>query len=250
MKVPEKTEPQTVTQTVIIKEEDFVIQAVEKNTANIVKIGFLKKRPSILAPLGGSPTDKLEVEFVGTGFVLGTEGFVIVPESMVPDDKPLLAEPLAVAVIFEVDVLKKDKERGLVLAHVKVPLPEGDVTKGEVKGGDALPKFVPVVFADTDKVQVGQTAIALGVDNGLGLLLGVVSRLNGSSSVLGNVANVYTTIETDSRYSGGPLLNTAAEVIGINIVTAKGERFTMSAKTIQAMLKEYEETKIPQKTTL
>ncbi len=115
---------------------------------------------------------------------------------------------------------------------VTVVLRDGRQFQGEVRGTDepsdlAVVKIdgnsLPVAnLADSDTVQVGDWAIAVG--NPLGLdntvTLGIVSTLNRSSSQAGIPDKRLDFIQTDAAInpgnSGGPLLNDRGEVIGIN----------------------------------
>ncbi|MGB3405163.1 MAG: HhoA/HhoB/HtrA family serine endopeptidase [Microcoleaceae cyanobacterium] len=115
---------------------------------------------------------------------------------------------------------------------VTVVLRDGREFQGEVRGTDepsdlAVIKIngnnLPVAaLADSETVQVGDWAIAVG--NPLGLdntvTLGIVSTLNRSSSQAGIPDKRLDFIQTDAAInpgnSGGPLLNDRGEVIGIN----------------------------------
>lgn len=117
--------------------------------------------------------------------------------------------------------------------RVTVTLKDGRQFEGEVLGADevtdmALVKIqtdsdLPIApLGDSDQVQVGDWAIAVG--NPLGLdntvTLGIVSTLNRSSSAVGIPDKRLDFIQTDAAInpgnSGGPLLNEQGEVIGIN----------------------------------
>jgi serine protease Do len=78
-------------------------------------------------------------------------------------------------------------------------------------------------LGDSDRLKVGQKAIAIGNPFGLGhtLTTGIVSALNRSIITEENV-QIDNLIQTDTAInpgnSGGPLLNSSGEVIGINTV--------------------------------
>jgi putative serine protease PepD len=81
-------------------------------------------------------------------------------------------------------------------------------------------KLHPVTFANSDKVQVGDTVYAIGAPFGLSgsFTEGVVSNLHQSGATAsGNLSNL---IQTDAAInpgnSGGPLVNSQGEVVGIN----------------------------------
>jgi len=116
--------------------------------------------------------------------------------------------------------------------RVTVTLKDGRTFDGKVQGVDAVTdlavvkidgKDLPVApLGDSDKVQVGDWAIAVG--NPLGLdntvTLGIVSTLKRSSAQVGIPDKRIDFIQTDAAInpgnSGGPLLNGQGEVIGIN----------------------------------
>jgi Do/DeqQ family serine protease len=116
--------------------------------------------------------------------------------------------------------------------RVTVTLKDGRVFDGKVQGVDPVTdlavvkidgKDLPVApLGDSDKVQVGDWAIAVG--NPLGLdntvTLGIVSTLKRSSAQVGIPDKRLDFIQTDAAInpgnSGGPLLNDRGEVIGIN----------------------------------
>lgn len=116
--------------------------------------------------------------------------------------------------------------------RVVVTLKDGRVFDGTVQGVDEVTDLavvkiagqsLPVVpLGDSDAVQVGDWAIAVG--NPLGLdntvTLGIISTLKRSSAKVGIPGKRIDFIQTDAAInpgnSGGPLLNGRGEVIGIN----------------------------------
>lgn len=116
--------------------------------------------------------------------------------------------------------------------RVTVRLKDGRTFEGEVRGTDEVTDLAVVKIngsglpiaslGDSDQVQVGDWAIAVG--NPLGLdntvTLGIVSTLNRSSAAVGIPDKRLDFIQTDAAInpgnSGGPLLNAQGEVIGIN----------------------------------
>lgn len=78
-------------------------------------------------------------------------------------------------------------------------------------------------FADSNKVNVGQRAIAIG--NPLGLSFTVTEGIISATDRVGpNNQPIYLQIDTplNSGNSGGPLINTEGEVIGINNFKIRG----------------------------
>jgi S1-C subfamily serine protease len=123
--------------------------------------------------------------------------------------------------------------------RVTVGLQNGQRVEGKVVGLDPLTDLAvvrlvsggpwPVApLGDSDAVQVGDWAIAVGNPFGLDntVTLGIVSSLNRNASMLGITDKRLDLIQTDAAInpgnSGGPLLNADGEVIGINTLVRSG----------------------------
>jgi S1-C subfamily serine protease len=127
---------------------------------------------------------------------------------------------------------------------------------------DGASGLTPATFADSDKVQVGDVAVAIGAPLGLSNTVteGIISALGravatGSDQTNGTVIDA---LQTDAAInpgnSGGALLNGAGEVIGINTAIATvasesqgsqsdqsgniGVGFAIPAKTAQRVAQE------------
>lgn len=130
---------------------------------------------------------------------------------------------------------------------IKVSFADGRKVKADLKGSDPSTDIAilqvhennvkALAFADSDQLQVGQIAIAIG--NPLGLqhtvTAGVVSAL-GRTLRASNGRLIDDVIQTDASLnpgnSGGPLVNSLGQVIGVNtamIPTAQGICFAVSS---------------------
>ena len=141
---------------------------------------------------------------------------------------------------------------------VKVTLKNGQTYEGEVMGTDSLTdvavikieadeELPAVVFADSDALQPGEWAIAIG--NPLGLdntvTTGIVSATGRTSAQVGVADKRVSFIQTDAAInpgnSGGPLLNAKGEVIGINtaiIQNAQGLGFAIPVNSARDIAEE------------
>ena len=141
--------------------------------------------------------------------------------------------------------------------NVKVTLKNGRTFEGEVMGTDPLTDVAvikieaedlpAVTFADSEQLQPGEWAIAIG--NPLGLdntvTTGIVSATGRSSAQVGVADKRVSFIQTDAAInpgnSGGPLLNAKGEVIGINtaiIQNAQGIGFAIPVNTARNIAEE------------
>jgi serine protease Do len=159
-------------------------------------------------PTGDLPQRPFRQEQSGTGFVVDKNGYIITNNH----------------VIAKVD-------------HIKVKLHNGDTGeyRAKVVGFDsetdlAVIKIdprgplVPVTIGNSDAVQVGDWAVAIGSPFGLdaSVTAGIVSALG--RDIGGGAMQLQRFIQTDAAInpgnSGGPLLNIRGEVIGVNTMIA------------------------------
>lgn len=130
---------------------------------------------------------------------------------------------------------------------IKVNFSDGRIVKAELKGTDPStdiavikiykPGQKALLFADSDSLMVGQIAIAIGNPLGLqhSVTAGVVSAL-GRTLRANNGRLIDDVIQTDAALnpgnSGGPLVNSSGQVIGVNtaiIPSAQGLCFAVSS---------------------
>jgi S1-C subfamily serine protease len=154
----------------------------------------------------------------GSGFVISSDGFLVTNNHVIED-----------------------------AAIVKVAFSDGVEIKAEIVGADpstdiAILKVYeggikPLQFADSAALEPGQIAIAIGNPMGLQhtVTTGVVSAL-GRSLRANNGRLIDDIIQTDAALnpgnSGGPLLNSSGQVIGVNtavIQSAQGLCFAVSS---------------------
>ena len=154
----------------------------------------------------------------GSGFIISSDGFVVTNHHVIEN-----------------------------ATDIKVAFTDGRIVNAELRGADpstdiAVLKLYEsglkaLSFTDSDALQAGQIAIAIG--NPLGLqhtvTAGVVRAL-GRTLRAGNGRLIDDVIQTDAALnpgnSGGPLVNSAGQVIGVNtatITSAQGLCFAVSS---------------------
>lgn len=218
----------------MINEEKIVIDAVKKVSPSVVSVIISKHLPKVkrinLSPFGSfeipmpeEKEDKKEPAKAahdkkqhvqiggGSGFIVNSEK----DHSLILTNKHVVHDHDA-----EYTVLIDDKEHE---AEVLCSDPLNDIAILKIKTG-GLPT---VKLGDSSKVEVGQTAIAIGTALGMftntvskGIISGLSRRIAASlgngeeTEVLRGI--IQTDVAINQGNSGGPLINTEGEVVGIN----------------------------------
>lgn len=140
--------------------------------------------------------------------------------------------------------------------EIKVTLPDERTFRGTLVGTDPFTdlavvridgKQLPTAhLGDSARLAVGETVVAIGnplwIEGGPTVTVGVVSALGRSMEQPG-LPMLHNLIQTDAAInagnSGGPLLNRAGQVVGINtavIASAHGIGFAISSNTARPIL--------------
>jgi len=202
---------QQKTQT-ILNEENAVIDVVEKTSSSVVAIGAAQKIINPFDPFS-LPTSKEST--IGTGFVVSDKGIIVTNKHVVASTDT------------HYSVITRDGKKYEIRKIYRDPIL--DLAIVQVDGGD----LKALELGDSSKLKVGQTVIAIG--NALGkftntVTTGVVSglgrKVTAGDPFLGSSESLDDLIQTDAAInpgnSGGPLLNSAGQVIGVNVATTEG----------------------------
>jgi S1-C subfamily serine protease len=154
----------------------------------------------------------------GSGFVISTDGYLVTNHHVIEHALSIRAS-FADGNVFTATLIGSD--------------PSTDIAILKIYGGD----FKALQFADSDQLQPGQIAIAIGNPMGLQYTVtaGVVSA-TGRTLRANNGRLIDDIIQTDAALnpgnSGGPLVNSEGKVIGVNtavIASAQGLCFAISS---------------------
>jgi serine protease Do len=140
-----------------------------------------------------------EAQSVGSGFVIGTDGFIITNAHVV-DGADEVTVRLSDKRDFKAKVIGADKRTDIALLRIDAK---------------DLPK---VTIGDPDKLKVGEWVVAIGKPFGLEntMTAGIVSAKGRDLPQENLVPFIQTDVAINPGNSGGPLFNMRGEVVGIN----------------------------------
>lgn len=234
-----------------VQEEDrMVVNMVKKNSPAVVSIVVTKDIPKLDSFFNdpffrqfylGEPETESETETQqigsGTGFIVDSEGYIITNKHVVNDEAADYSVLLSDGEDYEAEVLAKDDFLDLAILKIEQ-------------------KDLPTVrLGDSDKLNIGQTVIAIGNSLGefnntvsKGIISGLKRQVEAGNS-LGQTEILDEVIQTDAAInpgnSGGPLFNLNGEVIGINVAMAQGAEnigFTIPVNQVKDIYQSVKET--------
>jgi putative serine protease PepD len=180
----------------------------------------------------------------GTGFLVDSDGTIVTNAHVVGDSSQVQVRFEDDGDLHTAEVLGVDASTDLAAIRVDASAADG---------------VRPLALADSDEVQVGEHAVAIGYPLGLDrtATAGIVSGLDRDIQAP-NGFSIDKVIQTDAPInpgnSGGPLLNSRGEVIGVNsqIATAGGGNgsvgigFAVPANTVKDVLPQLEQGAAPE----
>lgn len=249
--------PQTITipsgeNVRVVTEESVVIDVVDKVSPSVVTVGITqtKRIGDILEfnPLDpfspfqrkpGSPAggQKLEQD-IGSGFIVGSDGLIVTNKHVVEVPNATYRVITKDDKTYEVKKIYRDPSNDLAILKIEA-------------GG-----LQPVEMGDSDKIKVGQMAIAIGTALGefrhtvtTGVISGVGRGIEAGSPFERSAERLDNVIQTDAAInpgnSGGPLLNSSGQVVGVNTaVSSQGQNigFALPINVVKEALANFNAT--------
>jgi putative serine protease PepD len=203
---------------------------------DLVRTVYAAASPSVVSVRTGSGS--------GTGFLVDSDGTIVTNAHVVGDSSQVQVRFTDDGEFHTARVLGVDESTDLAALKVDASAANG---------------VRPLKLADSDDVQVGDTALAIGYPLGLDrtATAGIVSGLERDIQAP-NGFSIDKVIQTDAPInpgnSGGPLLNANGEVIGVNsqIATAGGGNgsvgigFAVPSNTVKEVLPQLERGAAPE----
>lgn len=216
----------------VVTEENAVIEVAEKVSPSVIAIGASRR---VFNPFDPFSLPRTQSSTIGTGFVVSDKGIIVTNRHVVDEGSTTYTVVTKDGKKFEVRKIYKDPVLDLAIVQID--------SDGSLKA---------LELGDSSKLKIGQTVIAIG--NALGrftntVTTGVVSGLGRqvvAGDSFGNAESLDDLIQTDAAInpgnSGGPLLNSAGQVIGVNVATTEGAQnigFAIPIDSVKKIVEEF-----------
>lgn len=231
----------------IVSEESTIIDVVETSLPSVVTIGIKLTRQGQsriqidpfdpFTPFKETPGQEETIEQnIGSGFIVTEDGIVITNKHVVLETEA------------SYKVVTNDQQEYEVTNIYRDPLNDLAILKIDANG------LTPLPLGDSSKLKLGQLAIAIGTPLGefqntitTGVVSGLGRGITAGSPYEGFVERLDSVIQTDAAISpgnsGGPLLNSQAQVIGVNTaVSSQGQNigFAIPVNVVKELLDTFE----------
>ncbi len=212
----------------VVEEESVVTHVIENSLPSVVTVGVTRNTST-----GGGyysfdpfnpfsprqiPGGKQNVEQnIGSGFIIDSQGLILTNKHVVSDSS------------VKYTVLTNDSKKFNVEKIYRDPLNDAAILKISASN------LKPLKFGDSSYLKLGQIVLAIGTPLGQftntvtkGIISGLGRGITAGSPYEGAVEKLDNVIQTDAPISpgnsGGPLINSNGEVIGMNTaIAAEGQ---------------------------
>ncbi len=224
------TTDDTNTSLVVSEEETNTIEMVKDVQKGVVSIAV--SQLSLSKDQGIVTSDSN----IGTGFVVDASGWIITNQHVVSSATEDYKVVTSSGDQYDITEIARDDANDIAILKIEAK----DLTV--------------LTLGDSDKLAVGQDVVAIGTPLGQysgsvtkGIISGLDRTVSTSSSWYGGTSKTYEgVIQTDAAVnpgnSGGPLLNSLGEVIGINFATtsdADNISFALPINVVKEKIEEY-----------
>ena len=243
--------PSVITRQRILTEESVVTDVAERVSPSVVTINITKEQSALpfqieFGPFGiNIPEQRQEkvAQDIATGFIISSDGLVVTNKHVVSDTSVKYKIITKDDKTYEVQKIYRDPANDIAILKIDPSAGSGQVLK-------------PVELGDSSNLKVGQFVIAIGTALGefrhtvtTGVISGIGRSITAGSPLEGYVEQLDNVIQTDAAInpgnSGGPLLNSAGQVIGINVaVSAAGQNigFALPINIVKDSIENFNKT--------
>lgn len=232
---------------VLLYEDSVITKVVEEALPSVVTIGinttsargdsFELDPFNPFSPFRPVPGNRRNIERnIGSGFIISNDGLIITNKHVVSDTNA------------KYTVLTNDSKKYDVVSIYRDPVNDASILKINASG------LKPLALGNSSTLKLGQLVIAIGTPLGeftntvtSGIISGLGRGITAGSPFEGAVEKLDNVIQTDAAISpgnsGGPLLNSKGEVIGINTaIAAEGQNigFAIPSNVIKELIDNFE----------
>ena len=210
---------------ILQSQENAITNAIKMASSSVVGVNVTTIRQQRVSPFFDPFWDDFfpqkrnyKVESFGSGVIISTDGYIITNEHVIDNASEIIITAVG-GEKYEAEIIGSDELTDIALLKIKE---------------NNLPT---VRFGDSDKLIIGEWAIAIG--NPLGLFnvsnqatatVGIISGINMDFGQKRSGRVYQNMIQTDASInpgnSGGPLINSLGEVIGINTFMMTGDSYS------------------------
>lgn len=211
----------------IQSEESVVIDSVKKVGPSVVTIvedlpaqtgNSFNYGPFSIFGFTEPSIEDPEPRNIGSGFVVSADGLIVTNKHVVSDTSAKYQVLTSEDKTYDVERIYRDPLNDIAILKITVAAGEGQALK-------------PVEMGDSGSLSVGQFVIAIGTALGqfrntvtTGVISGLGRGITAGNAFEGFAEKLDNVIQTDAAInpgnSGGPLLNSSAQVIGVNSAVA------------------------------
>lgn len=226
----------------ILNEESIVISVAEEVSPSVVTVSIKTPQRSVLQyDLFGGLRRRVEggvEQDIGTGFIISEDGLIVTNKHVVSDSES------------SYKVVTKDDDEYDVKQISRDPLNDLAILKVDANG------LKPASLGDSGNLKVGQFVVAIGTALGefrhtvtTGVISGLGRGITAGDPFEGSFERLDDVIQTDAAInpgnSGGPLLNSAGQVIGVNVAVAQSAQnigFAIPINVVKKALDQFNKT--------
>ncbi len=233
----------------VVYEESVITKVVDESLSSVVTVGITKTSSgredlyefnpfNPFSPFRQVPSQREDTEQnIGSGFIISSDGLILTNKHVVSDTSATY------------QILTSDNKKHSVEKIYRDPLNDLAILKINASG------LKPLKLGDSTNLKLGQMAIAIGTPLGefnntvtVGIISGLGRGITAGSPFEGYVEKLDNVIQTDAAISagnsGGPLLNSKGEAVGINTaIAAEGQNigFAIPINTAKELINKFNE---------
>jgi serine protease Do len=247
------TTTSSVQQRTILKNEANVISEIASEVGpSVVSVNVTSQSATSTNPyyyLFGYGSGSTTEESAGTGIILNEDGLVLTNRHVVPAGTTDVSVTLSDGTVLDdVKVIGRTSENdSLDIAFLKIGDKKGHTLTGAKIGDSSLMKVGDSVVAIGNTLGQFQNTVTSGIISGYGR--SIEASDSGGSSSSASTESLDGLFQTDAAInegnSGGPLVNLAGEVIGINTAIASDSQnvgFAIPINDVIGLIQTVEET--------